>query len=145
MKRLLLISLFVLSVDAFAQSSSPAQIVEPTMILTGALYDKYGSVVVAGATVVASGAGGRSYTVTTDEEGVYKFSLPLGVYRLRASAPGFCHSLVERFRVVDSTHGKMALDFVLELPGEREMCRHEITVENKPKRRAKKRSNIIIE
>jgi hypothetical protein len=144
MKCLWLASLFVLSFNAFAQGSDPAQSVQPTMILTGAIYDHFGSVIVDQTRVVAYGAGGKSYHAATNEEGIYKFDLPLGNYKVEASAPGFCPAQVERFRVVNSTHGRMSLDFVLEVASGQEGCRHEFTIKHRSKRRARKKSGIII-
>jgi len=115
------------------------------MVLTGVVYDINGAVIVDRVSVVAYGAGGKSYEATTDEEGIYKFNLPLGLYNIKASAPHFCSSQVARFRVVDSTHGKMSLDFVLELPETGDGCRYSISVEDKSKSRARKKHKIIIE
>jgi hypothetical protein len=139
------LSLIALSPGVFAQSSNPVQTGEPTMLLTGVVYDHNGSVIVTGTSIVASGAGEKSYQTTTDEEGIYRLKLPLGIYQIKVSAPHFCPSEVARFRVVDSTHGKMSLDFVLEVSDAGEGCRHSITVENKSKRKAGKKSRIIIE
>jgi hypothetical protein len=118
MKRFLLASLAVLllSFGASAQSG-PAPGGGPTMSLTGVVYDVNGAVVVGGTKVLAKDAAGRSYEAATDDEGLYKLKLPLGVYSVRVSAPGFCVTRVERLRVVNSTHGKLSLDFVLEHEG----------------------------
>lgn len=132
-KRVLLTPLVVLllSVVALAQGRAPAQTGKPTTILTGAVYDVNGAVIVSGTRIVASGTVGGAYEATTNDEGIYKIELPLGVYKIKVSAPGFCPSQMERFRVVNSTYGKMSLDFVLEIPDKREGCKHQIKSDKK--------------
>lgn len=144
MRRFLLIPLaaLLLGGSAFAQSSTSAQANEQRMILTGAVYDINGSVIVGETKVVASDAAGRKYESAASDEGYYKFELPLAVYQIEVSAPGFCTARVERFKVVNSTHGKMSLDFVLDVQGTPDKCRggHEIPIEpnRKPEQGRKK-------
>ena len=118
MRRFLLASLSVLllSFGAFAQSSATPDR-GPTINLTGAVYDVNGAVIVNGTKVLAKDAAGGSYAATTDDEGFYRLKLPLGIYSIRVSAPGFCVTQLERFRVVNSTHRKLSMDFVLEHEG----------------------------
>jgi hypothetical protein len=115
------------------------------MTLTGAVYDINGAVIVNGTSIVANSTVRRAYEAKTNEEGIYKISLPLGIYRIKVSAPGFCPSQMERFRIVNSTYGKMSLDFVLEVADSPEACKHEITINHKFKRKTDKKSKIIIE
>ncbi len=144
MKRFLLTSLVVLSFNTFAQSSNSVQTSEPTIILTGAVYDINGAVIV-GTSIITYGTGGKNYETTTNAEGIYKINLPLGIYKIKVSAPGFCSFQVERFVVVNSTYGKMSLDLVLEVSEPQEGCKPETTIEKKSKRKAEKKSKTIIE
>ncbi|MCA1593647.1 MAG: carboxypeptidase-like regulatory domain-containing protein [Acidobacteria bacterium] len=134
----------LLNAGAFAQSSTSIKTDKPMMILTGAVYDINGAVIVNGMRIVASDTVGGAYEATTNDEGIYKIELPLGIYRIKVSAPGFCPSRVERFIVVNSTYGKMSLDFVLEVQGEQEGCKHGITIKDKPHRKGKKQKPGLI-
>ena len=130
----------LLSFSASVQSQNTVQSVEPTMILMGVVYDINGSVIVT-AKVVANKSDGREYESATSDEGVYKFDLPLAIYKIEVSAPGFCPRQVQDFRVINSTHGKMSLDFVLEVAGS---CKQQKIIEERPKRKTKKNSRPII-
>jgi hypothetical protein len=143
MKLFLLISLaaLFLSVVGFAQSRDSSRAGEPTMILTGVVYDINGSVIVSGTKIIAYNSAGRKYESATSDEGFYRFDLPLAIYKIEASAPGFCPRQIQDFRVINSTHGKMSLDFVLEVAGP---CRQEKIIEEQPKRKTKKKSRPII-
>jgi len=143
MRRFLLIPLvaLLLCCSAFAQHRNAVQSIGPTMILTGAVYDINGSVIVGEAKVVAYDTAGRKYESATSDEGFYKFELPLAVYKLEASAPGFCTARVERFKVVDATHGKMSLDFVLEVCPSIDT----IQIPDKPRPKGKSKSKPIAE
>ncbi|HEX8491663.1 MAG TPA: carboxypeptidase-like regulatory domain-containing protein [Pyrinomonadaceae bacterium] len=116
MKTLLLTLLLILLLlhGAVAQNGNSVPAVEPKMILTGVVYDINGAVIIYDTTVVARDSKGRKYEAATNDEGVYRLELPLGLYRIEVSANGFCPEQAERFRVVNSTHGRMSLDFVLE-------------------------------
>lgn len=113
MKSFLQISgiILVLAVTVFAQGE-PAQ---TTMTLTGAVYDWNGAVIVTGTLVSAQDENGKKFEAVMNDEGYYKLQLPLGVYKVEATAPGFCSTTIEGFRVVNATHGRMSLDFVLEV------------------------------
>lgn len=148
MKRILFTSLAVLllSVCASAQATAPARDSRPTMTLTGVVYDTNGAVIVTGTKIVASGDVGAPYETATNDEGVYKIKLPLGVYRIRVSAVGFCAAVVERFRVVNSTYGKMSLDFVLEVPEPEQVCGQESPPRRPEKEKGgKPKIEVIIE
>ena len=149
MKRILFTSLAVLllSVCASAQGNAPARDIWPTMTLTGVVYDTNGAVIVTDLKIVISGVTGAPYETATNDEGVYKIKLPLGVYRIRVSAVGFCAAQVERFRVVDSTYGKMSLDFVLEVPEPEQFCGQENPPPRKPEKEkgGKPKIEIIME
>ena len=144
MRRLLLVPLIALflSSSASAQSRNAVEPAEPTMILTGAVYDIQGSVIVNETRVVAYHADGRKYQSATSDEGFYKIELPLAVYKIEVSAPGFCLARVDRFKVVNSTHRKMSLDFVLDVQNSPDGCDgrrpHGIQIVNNPKTKTEK-------
>ncbi|MBV9925485.1 MAG: carboxypeptidase regulatory-like domain-containing protein [Acidobacteria bacterium] len=142
--RLTFPAVLLLVSSMFAQGGAPAAGGVQTMTLTGSVYDPNGSVIVNGLKLVASGAGGKSYEATVSDEGIYTVTLPLGVYRIKAAAPGFCNGQVERFRVVNATYGKMSLDFVLDVPDAREQCGPG-TGEKKPGRKRPGKPGIILE
>jgi hypothetical protein len=143
--RLAPLIVLLLSVSALAQSPSASQSGEPKTILTGVVYDLNGAVVAGGTVLVVSGGAGKKYLGATDSEGVYRIELSPALYTIEVGAPGFCAEQVERFRVVNSTHGKMSLDFVLEVAETPERCRHQLILEKKPGRNMKKKPGIIAE
>ena len=123
MKRLfvLLIAL-VLTSAVFAQARRPSQLrlLKPPT-LTGTVYDPNHAVIAFGE-VVAQSVEGKNYWSTTNDEGIYKFYLPPGNYRVEANASGFCPKRVDEFRLLSTsplcsrcdTH-PASLDFVLEI------------------------------
>ncbi|HEY9282078.1 MAG TPA: carboxypeptidase-like regulatory domain-containing protein [Pyrinomonadaceae bacterium] len=118
---LLVVSL--LSCGASAQDAGQAQQAgELTMALTGAVYDANGSVIVNEVKIVAHGTGGKVFRASVNSEGIYTLRLPLGIYSVEAGAPHFCKSIVDGFRIVNATHGKMALDFVLDVAPSHAPC-----------------------
>src|ERR1044071_1074760 len=143
MKKILFTALVILllSLSVFAQSRGSTQAGEPRIILAGGVYDINGGVIVNGTTVIASDGNGKKDESATNDEGYYKIELPLAAYRIKVSAPGFCPRQAEDFIIVDATHGKMSLDFVLEVGGS---CRLEKTIEEQPKRKTKKKCRPII-
>jgi hypothetical protein len=148
MKKILLTSaaLLMLAAAANAQNGTPVGEGKPTMTLTGAVYDTNGAVIVNGLKIVLRGVVGAPYETSTNEEGIYKIKLPLGVYRIRVSAPGFCPAMVEKYRVVNSTYGKMNLDFVLEVHEPGESCdRKDTNGEPGVKKDGKQKIEIIME
>ena len=113
MKRLLvLLFALILAGAGFADTrrSSPAKPLKP--ILAGTVYDTNHAAIAFGE-VVAQSLEGKEYWATTNDEGVYKFELPSGTYRIEANAPGFCPKRVELFKIRNSRPGP--LDFVLEV------------------------------
>lgn len=145
MKRILFTPLLLLLLcgGASAQGAKPAEGGGQKMSLTGVVYDPNGSVIVNGVEVIAEAPGGKRFETSTDDEGFFKLSLPLGVYSVRVRAPAFCTSEVEGFRVVNSTHGKMSLDFVLEPSGSHTSCRQNRKNERRPGKQGSPK--IIIE
>jgi hypothetical protein len=143
-KSLLALSVvLLLSFGTLAQSRNPVQTNEPKMMLTGVVYDINGAVVV-DTLIVAFNKGGKKYEAATNDEGVYQIELPLALYAIEAGASGFCPAQVKRLRIVNSTHGKMSLDFVLEVADSPERCKWRFTFEARPKRKPKK-PNLIAE
>jgi hypothetical protein len=94
---------------------------QPKMVLTGAVYDWNGAVIV-GAKVTAYQTNGEKYESKTNNEGIYSILLPFDVYRFEVYSPGFSTLKIEKYRIVDSTYGKMNFDFVLEVAGNSETC-----------------------
>lgn len=137
--------ILLLSLSNLAQNPRSSQFGEPKMTLTGAVYDINGAVIVNGTMVVASDGNGKKYESVTNDEGFYKIELPLAAYKIKVSAPGFCPRQVEDFIIVDATHGKMSLDFVLESRASHApSCKQEKTIEEQPKRETKKKARPII-
>lgn len=138
MKRLLFspgIVLLLLS-NVLGQS----QQTQTAMTLTGAVYDWNGSVIVNGTKVSAEDRNGKKFDAATNNEGIYSMQLPLGVYTVEAIAPGFCPTRVRGFRVVNATHGRMSLDFVLEVGGSHQQCVREIRIKKKSRRGIRRNS-----
>ena len=144
MRRFLLIPLvlLLLSCGAVAQQSRNSTLSsESKMVLTGAVYDLNGSVIVNEARVVVYDTAGRKYESATNDEGFYQIDLPLAVYRIEVNAPGVCTERVERYKIVNATYGKMSLDFVLDV------CPniHKIQIPDKRKSRRSGKSKPIAE
>ncbi|MFS8497690.1 MAG: S8 family serine peptidase [Micromonosporaceae bacterium] len=86
--------------DAFAAvAGSP---VGPTGVLTGTVTDAQTGEPVAGATIRVTSPDYERATVTR-ADGSYRLSLPVGTYRLHASAYGFADETVEDIEVVEDT------------------------------------------
>lgn len=141
MKRLLSIPgivLFLVS-NVFGQS----QETQTTMTVTGAVYDWNGSVIVNGTQVSAEDKNGKRFDAVTNDEGIYSVQLPLGVYTVQAIAPGFCPTGVRGFRVVNATHGRMSLDFVLDVGATHQQCAREIRIKKKSRRGIRRSSTLL--
>jgi hypothetical protein len=141
---LALVIVLLLSFGAQAQSLDSAQTPEPKTMLTGVVYDTNGAVIV-DTLVVAYNKDGKKYETATNDEGIYKIELPLALYAIQVGASGFCPAQVDRFRIVNSTHGKMSLDFVLDVAESPERCKHQFILETRPKRKPKKKPNPVAE
>lgn len=146
MKKSLPALLFVLllSFGSFAQGRDPVQTNEPKTVLTGVVYDINGAVVV-DTLIVAYKRDGKKYETATNDEGVYRIELPLALYAIQAGAAGFCPAQVDGFRIVNSTHGKMSLDFVLEVAGPKEDCKYKFILDKKSKKPTNKKPKLIAE
>lgn len=138
-----LLILVLMSLTVTGQNRGTDQSGMSRMLLTGVVYDINGAVIVDGTKVVAYGPDGKEYVTATNDEGVYKFELPFTTYKIDVTAPGFCTARVVDFIIVNSTNGKMSLDFVLEVRGGR--CKHDSIQKKQPKRKSKKDLYISLE
>jgi hypothetical protein len=146
MKTIAALLFFVISFAAYGQGHVADSTATGRTTLTGVVYDINGSVIVNWTKVVALAKDRKEYVTATNDEGVYNFDLPLGIYKIEVSARGFCPKLVEHFRIVNSTYGKMSLDFVLEVAESTGgNCEHKLIQQIKPKRSTKKKLEIVME
>jgi hypothetical protein len=121
-KRLLvLLFALILAGAAFANTGGSSQAKLLKAILTGTVYDPNHAVIAFGE-VVAQSVEGKNYWAKTNDEGIYKFYLPPGNYRVEANAPGFCPKRLDEFKILSASptcsHCNAAagsLDFVLEI------------------------------
>jgi hypothetical protein len=140
MNRAFLISflVFLFSVSVCAQDRGAPKPESQKMVLTGVVYDINGAVIVNGARVSARSADGKEYDSATDTEGIYWITLPLGNYKVEARATWFCPTRIDSFRVVNSTHGKMSLDFVLEVSSSHLPCKQSVAIKKRQGRKQQK-------
>jgi Carboxypeptidase regulatory-like domain len=112
--KLLIISgcLVILSGLAFAQTSQS----QKRIVLTGKVFD-INHAVIFRSEILARNSEGNEYTTTTNSEGAYKIELPKGVYKVKASAAGFCAKRVEL-----RSDRQRQLDFVLNVSDSAEPC-----------------------
>ncbi len=94
------------------------------MSLIGTVFDTEGSVI-KDAKIVATDPKGNKFDTTTNDYGIYSLLLPLGYYNIEASAKSFCPTIFTKYKIVDSTYGKMNLDFVLEVASTKTPCNAE--------------------
>lgn len=112
----LLVLIFLLASIANAQKAN----------LTGSVYDANGSVITK-AVVIAVNEKGERFGTLSNGEGVYVLELPynpyssgtadfkLAKYEIIVESNGFEKFVLKDFKFVNSTRGKMFLDFVLEV------------------------------
>lgn len=114
MKRLLFISFaLILAGAVLTNPGRSSQASSRRVRLTGTVYDVNHAVVVWGE-VTAQNGEGKNFWAVTNDEGVYKFELPLDEYRIEANAPGFCPKRIDLVRMRKPPEQK-PLDFVLEM------------------------------
>lgn len=82
------------------------------IVLGGVVYDPNGAVV-PGVEIRAQGTDGKAFVGLTDPEGNYSIRLLPGTYKLKIDRAGFKQLEVDKYRVVNSVLGKMAMDFVI--------------------------------
>jgi hypothetical protein len=97
-----LLLLLAASVSSFAQSIS----------LTGTIFDPTGALVTSGQ-IKAVDEKGSALIGASNSDGQFEVKLIPGIYALEVSAPGFITVKQTEFLVINSTTGKMAIDFVL--------------------------------
>jgi hypothetical protein len=143
----ILVLIFSLIIIANAQHASNIQEkLKQKMILTGAVFDKNGAVIL-DAKIVAYQNGGTKYEFNTNTDGIYKTELPLAIYQIEISASGFCTSKIENYRVVNSTYNKMSSDVVLEVtsyPIGCENSENNKSIQKKNKKTNRKRTTEVI-
>ncbi len=97
-----LILVFGFSIDVASQ----------TVKFFGTTFDPNGALVVK-ATITATDEKKRSVSSYSNEEGQFEINLAPGIHAVDVSAIGFLAIKLKEFFVVDSTTGKMSMDFVL--------------------------------
>lgn len=109
----------------FTQISNKLLNVEKA-ILTGNVYDPTGAVI-AEAKVTAVSKNGEKFETLTNQDGVYELNLPFDEYKPRISnqkiatyeitveSRGFVKFVLKDFKFVNSSKGKMNLDFSLDI------------------------------
>ena len=115
----------------FAGSVRSSQSEGKRVILTGTVYDTNHAAIFS-SEVVALGER-NLYRTTTNEEGAFRFELPLAGYRIEANAPGFCPRRIDLFRPRKSLMQR-PLDFVLEVKDNDRPCKQK-TMLKPPKKK----------
>lgn len=80
--------------------------------LTGTVYDP-GGALVASAQIKTVDEKGHALVGSSNSEGVFEINLIPGLYSIEVSGPGFLTIKQREYLVVNSTNGKMSIDFVL--------------------------------
>lgn len=133
-RRLLFLSFALLLAGAVitnaGRSSDPRV---ANVILFGTIYDTNHSVIPY-AQIVARSLEGKEYWVTANDEGAYKFELPLARYRVEANSPGFCP---RRLGVIGEHYSvtQRPLDFILEAEHSERPCRQKSMIRKEQPRR----------
>ncbi len=99
----ILVLIFGLSVFANAQK----------IVLSGVIYDSQGAVVV-GTNVKLTNEKGESFETKSNDEGIYSINLLPEIYKVSFEQSGFRKTIINNFKIVDSTYGKINHDVVLE-------------------------------
>jgi hypothetical protein len=124
------IILLLLTVTVAAEHAVSSQVRSPETVVMGTVYDA-NRAFVAGARVVARDSLKHDFQTISDAEGVYRFELPNGVYRIEANADGFCPRRTDNFRSFASV-----LDFTLEVQDDRHRCKQTSMLKKQPATRA---------
>jgi hypothetical protein len=120
----------VLGVAVLANPGSSSQATVKKIVLTGTVYDRNHAVIV-WSEVMAQNAVGKNFWAVTNDEGVYRFEVPLDEYRIEANAPGFCPRRIDLFRVGKSPVQK-PLDFMLEMAQSDRPCAQKTMIKKAP-------------
>ena len=142
-RQLILSIAFLLSTAGFAPLAT-AESDQTLSVLTGTVYDINGAVVFR-SRVIAYGLTGSQYEATTNAEGVYRIQAPPAVYTIVATAPGFCLKRMSRFRLINTTSGRLSLDVVLEVADEHKPCAVDNMPARKPTNKTQKQARPIAE
>jgi hypothetical protein len=104
-----LVLLFLLNFIANAQDKSA--------ILTGNVYDNYGSLIV-NATIKFKDSNKKEFECKSDRFGEYRIVLPIGTYSIKFEAKGFQTFQVKKYKIVEMSDSKTSLHFdvILDLP-----------------------------
>jgi Carboxypeptidase regulatory-like domain len=116
-RRILLLGLLItLACNLFGQKNPVFQSADGKVVLRGTVYDA-NHAIIAFSRILARSFEGKEYETKSNDEGHYKFELPPALYKMEASAPGFCPKRIELFRVRSySTPFQPPLDFILDVP-----------------------------
>ena len=133
MKRLVYFSFaMLLGVAVLANPGSSSQATVKRIVLTGTVYDRNHAVIVS-SQITAQNAEGKNFWAVTNNEGVYKFEIPLDEYRIEANAPGFCPWRIALARMLKTSMPK-PLDFVLEMEQSDRPCALKTMIKKPPPR-----------
>ena len=89
--------------------------------LSGTVYDPNGAVVPR-ANVKVTDKSGHRFKAITNDEGSFLLALIPGLYTIEIERPGFTKLIYKEYRIVDSTFGKMNIDFVIFGSSDHEPC-----------------------
>lgn len=108
-----LLMFFALSIQA-QQKETSAQNNEKVITLSGIVYDITGAVV-GNTNVSAKNSENKIFQTKTNDDGVFNLKLIPANYEIEFEAVGFKKVKLSKFRVVNSTYGKISQDIVLEV------------------------------
>jgi hypothetical protein len=115
-----------------ANPGSSSQATVKRIVLTGTVYDRNHAVIVS-SQITAQNPEGKNFWAVTNNEGVYRFEIPLDEYRIEANAPGFCPWRIALVRALKTSMPK-PLDFVLEMEQSDRPCAQKTMIKKAPPR-----------
>jgi hypothetical protein len=115
-----------------ANPGSSSQATVKRIVLTGTVYDRNHAVIVS-SQITAQNPEGKNFWAVTNNEGVYRFEIPLDEYRIEANAPGFCPRRIALVRTLKTSKPK-PLDFVLEMEQSDRPCAQKTMIKKAPPR-----------
>jgi hypothetical protein len=131
MKRLLFISFaLILAGAVLANPGRSSHATARRLVLTGTVYDRNHAVIVS-SQITAQNAEGKNFWAVTNDQGVYRFEIPLDEYRVEANAPGFCPRRIALVRMLKTSMQK-PLDFVLEMEQSDRPCALKTMIKKAP-------------
>jgi hypothetical protein len=93
----------------------------PQITLSGTIYDENGALVT-NAEIKVIGSDKILKSTVTNNEGVYEIKMPIGDAAIQVRANGFQTYFLKKYRIVNSTKGKMIIDVVLIGRKDHESC-----------------------